>query len=364
MGKKGSRLRDVAAMAGVSIATVSRLLNNRKLLVPVSDETRRRVLEAARALDYKPNRLARGLVTDKTNIIGVSLAVFIPPDRPLPKAHAVHSAALAAFLDGIRSITLPAGFDILLLHRREYGKSDVHPRMDLGLDFIDGLLYDAPDPRYDHYSVALESEVPIVMVGFDPTDGKVSSVDVDNVAEVFRITRTLLKNGHKRVALVLPMELEVPLSRERFQGYRQALDDAGIPFEQDLVMVADFEDDAGQRIAAQLLAIRPEPTAVFVARNDLAVDILYELKQAGRKCPDDVEIVVFGDSHAFESTNPQLTALDDVFFDLGVQGARLLFEVMGGGALPKRLRVPCRLMQRESCRLNGVSSTLSHGKEG
>jgi DNA-binding LacI/PurR family transcriptional regulator len=354
MARKNVTLRDVAERAGVSVATVSRLLNDRELAVQVSDETRNRVLEATRVLGYRPNRLARALVTEKKNIIGLSFPMWRPVELISPYFHMSHSASIGALIDGVQTVTFPRGYEVLLIERCEFESvARGQSRMASCLDLVDGLIYATPNPAFDQYSPVLDQGVPLVMLGRVPNGPEVSCVRVDNAAEMNRVAQALIRKGHRRIALILPMERTAPLSVFLAQGYRQALTSASVPLDESLVLEGGFEDKWGQHTANRLLAMPNPPTAIIVGRSDLAVDVLGEVKLQGRRCPDDIEIVVWGDEYVFESTDPSLTAVGGSFSEIGQRAAELLLDMVEGKVQePKEVRIRPFYKERGSCHLD------------
>lgn len=352
MAKKNATLRDVAQMAGVSIATVSRLLNERNLTVQVSEATRRRVREAAQQLGYRPNRLARGLVTTKTNIIGLSLPVFAPPAETTPRFHVSHSSSMGALIDGTQTCLFPRGYDVLLVQRREYQNGHAARRVLPCLDIVDGVIYGTPNPAYDQYSAVLEQEVPLVFIGRLPSLLHVPHVCVDNEREMERITTALVAKGHRDIAFLLPLERNAPLSQSRFAGYRLALEKAGVPYREELVLESRYEDGVGRGLAKRLLALAKRPTAVVAGRPDLAVDVVMEFTMQGLRCPEDFEILSWGDDHAFLWLEPQITAFEASFHRMGEAAAELLLGIIEGTHEgPAEVQVACSLRERASCRL-------------
>jgi len=356
-------MSDVAARAGVSRATVSRLLNNKPLAIKVGKETRKRVFDAVRELGYRPNRLAQSLMTSKKHVVGLSMPSFLPPDYAEARWVDLHSAGVGKLVCGIESVTQPRGYDIYLLERYEYRRDEPSPTIEPGLDFVDGVIYATPNPKYDRYTPIIELGIPLVMIGPNPGRHPTSYVCVENDSAIRRITRALLIKGHTRIALLLPEEPHDVLSHLRLKGFKEAYAELGVPAEEQIVVPGYFGKGAGRKLACQVLEASPRPTAIIIARKDLAFDVLEETKRRGLQCPEDIELIVYGDDHAFDTASPTLTALDIGEFHLAAQAAALLIAEMEGRAEPGRpVHFPGRLRERESCRLPDYDTTgTTHG---
>ena len=351
MARRQVRLQDVAEKAGTSVATVSRLLNKKPLAVHVSDETRRRVLKAAEELGYRPNRLARGLVTSRTHIIGLSLPVYSPPTYSLHR-WSVQGVDVGSLIGGVLAACYPENHDLIILQRQEFVEDEPAPTVPLCADFADGLIYAAPNVDYDHYSQFLGTGLPLVMIGKEQSDRDICPyATLNNENEFLRLTRALIRKGHRQIALLLPESRSHSTSQWTLAGYTAAFGEAGVPVNESLIV----EDGDPDRMVREVMKGDVRPTVIIVARNNVAVQVLETVKQLGCRCPEDVEIVVFGDDHEFAQTRPRLSALRGDISLLGYEAAQMMFQLLRGETPASiELNMPCDFIRRESSFLESL----------
>ncbi len=307
--------QNVADLAGVSRTTVSFVLNK----VPgmrISDETRQRVLDAVRQLNYHPDATARRMVKGRTSIIGFVLRqtpdqVFA--DRFLPEV--LHGLCEAASAQGYHLLIEPAppneqtGDYTRLIRERH----------------VDGIILSGP--RFDDQDLMrLHAEgVPIVLMGQLPNTD-LPFVDVDNVGGAAMATRHLIELGHRRIAFISNARPAYTASADRLTGYRQALAKADLPFDEALVRYGDFTPASGEAAMIDLLRIKPLPTAVFVASDTVAVGALKAVRAAGLTIPHDISFVGFDDIPLIEYIEPPLTTVRLPAYGLGWGAADLLIR--------------------------------------
>ncbi len=359
--KRSVTMHDVAQHAGVSRATVSRILNNRDTPISISDATRHRVLEAVDELGYRPNRIAQSLMTNKTHIIGLSFPAFYAPSEPRDDWCDIPAYTIGRIISGVQSVTAKRHYDIQLLLRPEHDDSGP-PHTNSPLDFVDGVIYVTPDPRYDLYTPIVEAGLPVVMLGPNPGNRPLTTVVGDNTGAIYALTQALIRRGHRRIALLLPGDDTNLLSRLRKQGYMQALEEAGLPQEPDLILPNDqspFPNHLDQHqagsVTQHILSLKPAPTAVLVGYSILVYGVLRELRASGVRCPDDLELVSYGDELGFATSAPSVTALDIRLAAQAARAAEMLFEEIEGRCPAGRAIIcPPILRYRESCPLNGA----------
>lgn len=346
-------MSEVAARAGVSRATVSRLLNNKTSTIRITNETKQRVYQAIQELEYHPNRLAQGLRSQRKEIIGLSIPSYIPPNPFQDAWIEMHTAHIGKLVCGVQMVTHPRNHDIHIFERYEYREDGGAFWNDPRLDFVDGLVYATPNPKYPRYEAAIRAEVPMVFIGPNPTKSKITSVCINNTAVHYQITKALIKAGHQQVGILLAEEFDAPLSKLRLRGFHMAMDEMGISTDNIPILSGSFKPKDMKQIAMAVFDHKPLPTAIIVGRNDLALYVFHEMQRRGIRCPEEVELVVYGDDHAFEHMNPSLTAFDIGFQQLAAETTRQLFAELEGNAEPGRvLYLPGRLRVRESCKLD------------
>ncbi len=324
---------DVAARAGVSRTTVSFVLNYRTD-IQISDETRQRVFRAASELGYHPHAPARQLAGGRSHILGLVLRQSAE--------QVAGDATLAETLRGLASAARAAGSRVMVEPLAPEGTYD---RL-LRSQHADGLIVSGP--RLDDPSLAelVHDGFPIVLQGSMP-GLDVPSVDVDNVAGARGAVEHLLSLGHRRIACVTNAGLTYTSARERLQGYREAIEAAGMDYDEQLVAVGAFDAASGEQATSELLR-RTTFTAMFVASDVLALGAFGALREANRRVPDDVAIVGFDDIPLAAYFDPPHTTLRLPAFELGQAAGRALLDRIADRAVPQRTLLPTELIVRGS----------------
>ena len=322
-------MSDVAELAGVSHQTVSRVINGSPHVRP---ETRDRVQAAMRELDYRPNRVARALVTGRSNTLGV-----VSFDTTL--------YGPASTLLGIERAAHEAGYFIIVASLKALNRSSVNDAVDrLRRHGVDGVLVisavqDAADALRNP-----PDDIPLVAVEAGP-DEAVPVVEVDQFEGAALATRHLLELGHKTVWHIAgpPEFLE---SRQRLAGWHATLERAGAEIHEPLT--GDWSARAGYELGRQLGANRAM-TALFVANDQMALGVLRAMQEAGRAVPDDLSVVGFDDIPESAYLIPPLTTVRQDFDELGARALQLLLRMIEGGlGKDGPARVPPRLVLRGS----------------
>lgn len=315
-------IREVAESAGVSYATVSHVINNTRL---VSPETRERVLAAMKALNYRPNALARSLRQGKTNTIGLVL-----PDSANP--------FFAEISRSIEDEAFKKGYSVFLCNteldtQRELFYVDV-----LSKKQVDGIIFVAAGDQADSLDFLLERNMPVVMIDRDVPNVEVDAVLTDHQLGGFLATRHLLDLGHRRIACIAGPSSITP-SAERMIGYRRALEEAGIPYDENLVVRGDYHAQSGMEITHFFLKMNPRPTAIFALNDLMALGALRAAAEAGYSVPRDLAVVGYDDLEITHFTNPPLTTIAQPKKEIGAQAINLLVDRMS-----RKSRAPSRLV--------------------
>ncbi|HZT44211.1 MAG TPA: LacI family DNA-binding transcriptional regulator [Chthonomonadaceae bacterium] len=330
-------LRDLAKACGVSVATVSYVLNNSPR--HVHPRTRERVLAAMRELDYHPNAVARGLCSKRMNTLGVVTPYWPAPEVDLYFATILHGIMVTAQQN--RQCTL------LFTHGSLEAPMDEVPiyldgRCD-GLLFVGGVV--------DRVIETLKrKQMPLVAVHEPSSDTEVSTIDVDNVAAAREIVEYLVRQGHRRIAY-LSGETTLRSSLQRLEGYRQALEAAGIPYEEGLVWPGGYNTPSGYLRTIEHLHKnrRGRPTALFCAGDGIAIGALEALHELGIRVPTEMSVVGFDDISAAASSHPPLTTMRQPLRDIGSRAAELLLEqIKASRWLGRKEVMPTELIVRDS----------------
>jgi LacI family transcriptional regulator len=325
-------IREVAESAGVSYATVSHVINNTRVVTP---ETRQRVLDAMAELNYRPNALARSLRQGKTNTLGLVL-----PDSANP-----FFAEISRFIE---DEAFNKGYSVFLCNteldtQRELFYVDV-----LSKKQVDGIIFVAAGDQTDSLDFLAGEGMPVVMIDRNVPNVQVDAVLTDHQLGGFLATQHLLQLGHTRIACIAGPSSITP-SSERITGYRNALEQAGIPFVEKLLIRGDYHAQSGMEITHSLLKMDPRPTAIFALNDLMALGALRAAAEAGCSVPSDLAVVGYDDLELSQFTNPPLTTIAQPKKEIGVQAVRLLVErITQNGRPPNRLILPPELIIRRS----------------
>ena len=348
MSRRRPTSRDVANLAGVSRTTVSLVLNN----VPgvnISPETRQRVLDAARQLNYYPDVSARRLASGRTRTI--ALVWHRGPDATY------RDVFLPGLLQGITRAARHYGYYLLFRPIEPDEPDDSYAELARGRH-ADGLILSGPRSD-DTLLMDLYGEgFPLVLHGQLPgTD--IPSVDVDNVRGAMQAVGHLLALGHQRIGIITNAPPAYTASQQRLEGYRRALEAAGIPFDESLVRYGNFDEESGQAAMVSLLDLPHPPTALFVASDMVAVGALKAIQDRGLRVPEDVALVSFDDVTIARFVTPPLTTVRVPAFGLGWAAGELLIRIIEQD-LPRELHVllETELIVRGSC---GASTKVEKG---
>ncbi|HTV12437.1 MAG TPA: LacI family DNA-binding transcriptional regulator [Acidimicrobiales bacterium] len=311
---------DVARAAGVSTATVSRVLNDHP---KVDAGLRSRVLRAVKELGYRPSRVARSLRTRRNRV----WALIISDVRTGP--------FFADVVRGVEDIAYGAGYSIFLCNADENAAKEASYIELAVAENVAGLILTPSSERTD-LSPLIHSGIPVVLADRSLPSEYADTVTVDNISGAYQAVSHLLAGGFKRIACITG-PLQTTTGERRYVGYCKALAEAGRAVDEALVRVADFREAGGSAAMRDLLQEDRRPDAVFVTNHLMAIGALQEIDQAGLLIPDDVAIVSFDDMSWSTLLRPPLTAVAQPAYDLGVESARLLLSRLEGYSGTPRL---------------------------
>jgi LacI family transcriptional regulator len=328
-------LRDVAARAGVSPMTVSRVINNSPRVQP---DTRRRVEAAIAELHYVPNRLARGLIRRKTG----TLALLVP-DLANPFFTLIVQAA--------EDVAWRAGYHVILCDTRAELEREREYLEDMVAFQVEGVLV-APvsDRSRSHLRILARNNIPYVLIDRSIAGFEADLVQGDSVAGARGLVEHLVALGHRRIAAITET-LAVSTSRERLQGYRDALNAAAIEQRPEYVLEASAVDPRGGCEAAlRLFDLARPPTAIFAVNNIVAVGVVEAARERGLDIPEDLALVCFDDIEHVSRLYPFLTVMAQPAETFGTLAAQLVLDRIAGRVRERRRVVvlPADLVVRRS----------------
>jgi LacI family transcriptional regulator len=325
-------IREVAEKAGASVTTVSHVINETR---HVSDEVRLRVLDAMKELNYRPNALARSLRMGQTHTLALIL-----PDSANPFFADIGRA--------VEDCAFQLGYSVILCNtqgdpRREYLYVDV-----LSKKQVDGIIFVATGEQVASLNFLQSRAMPVVVVNRDLSNIEVDLIFTDNLQGGYLATHHLLTLGHRRIACIAgPSDLT--LGADRVAGYRRALEEAGLVYDERLVLAGDYQPASGFRVTHDLLGRRDPPTAIFACNDLMALGALRAAVEAGRRVPADLSIIGFDDIELARFTNPPLTTIAQDKDEIGAQAVRRLVErITTKPGACQRSVLPTHLVQRES----------------
>jgi len=325
-------IHDVAKLAGVGIGTVSSVLNNSR---PVNEATRQRVLAAVEKLDFVPNPSGRRLSMGKTHTIAVIITYFT-------------TSSQFERLRGVMSVIAESDYDISLfaietIPQRQRVFQTVPRR-----GRVDGLLIFSLNPTKDDLRRIRQEDIPVVLVeGYHP---ELPHIFLDDVAAARNAVQHLIDLGHQNIAYIsdyLDDLFSSGFNRNRYMGYRQALEGAGIPVRPEYHRQGWHTRDNGRQMAMDLLNLPDPPTAIFAFSDELALGVLEGARDLGLKVPQELSVVGYDDIQLAHFA--QLTTVRQNLFESGVQGVELLLDTIENPeAPPAQLQLPTELVVRKT----------------
>jgi LacI family transcriptional regulator len=330
---KNVTIVDVAHEAGVSYATVSRVINN---LDHVKPDKRERVLRAMTRLGYTPNQQARSLAGGRSQVIGLVV-------RDLGTGY------IGEIVRGIDDELAAAQYDMMLYttHRRKTKESVYVTSLAQGM--TDGLLLVLPENIETYLQTLRQRHFPFVLIDHQGT-GETESVGATNRQGGYDATQYLIKLGHCRIGFITG-SLDLGCARDRLAGYKAALIDWGLSIDPALIQEGDFQQPRGFACAQVLLSLPDQPTAIFVSNDVMAFGVMEAVRDRGLRIPDDVSIIGFDDIPQAASVYPPLTTIRQPLAEMGATATRMLLELINNPDQPaQRIELPTELIVRASTR--------------
>ncbi len=325
---------DVARLAKVSSATVSYVINDGPR--PVSDETKTKVLEAIHQLGYQPNAVARNLRMQRTFTIGLVI-----PDT--------HNPYFAEVVSGIEETAFNNGYKVILLHSSYNTEKEFQFVELLRTERVDGVIWIPASSNVEPLKELALSELPTVVFDRVGAQADLQALVTDNYHGGYLATRHLIELGHKRIGYI-SRPVELSHSQGRLRGYMDALAEAQIPFDPELIIKGGFLLDDGRRALFSLLDLPCAPTGVFTYNDMMAIGVLRGAFERGLNVPKDLSVVGFDDISQAAFTCPALTTIHLDKFEMGRRSAILLMALINKEIPDPKLTQPAevRLITRET----------------
>ncbi len=344
-------LTDIAELSGVSVSTVSRVINNKAAKYRISPETEAVILEAAKKLNYRPNQVARGLRLKKTNTLGI-----IAPD--------ISNPFFAYIIKRVQNLAHGLGYSIVVCNTDENLEQEVEHVNVMYRNRVDGLIAMPVGQEYGHYAEWFERGRPLVLLDrcFDSIGA--SSVVVDNYSGALEAVEHLIRHGHERIAFIqgLPGTFT---NNERLRGYRDALARHDIAFDEDLVVGGDFREENGYMETKLLLTSSQRPTALFATSDLITLGALKAVSEEGLEIPRDVSLIMFDDFDFAPYLRCPVTAVRQPKEMMGEMAVKLLSEELDGHRKDgKRVVLKTTLVIRDSVSAPAVGTPAVLSSDG
>jgi LacI family transcriptional regulator, repressor for deo operon, udp, cdd, tsx, nupC, and nupG len=327
------RIADVAKLANVSTATVSRVISNAGT---VKKETEEKVLEAIKKLNYQPNVLARQLRRLETNTI-----LVIVPD--------ITNSFFSNVLRGIESVAIENEYQVILGDAQNMAEQEKSYLTLVRQKTADGIIL--LTARTDqHILEELADEYPVVLACEYFEGSKIPTVSIDNISSARKATEYLIGLNHKRIGHISG-PLNIVVGRDRLRGFQQAMLQHGLNIDSQLVQEGNFSYESGFNLMKKFLALNHPPTAVFVANDEMAIGAIKAAKASGLKVPEDISVVGFDDIKFASIFEPALTTIAQPTFNMGKKAMELLINLINNEDLERdQFMLDDQLIIRDSCK--------------
>jgi LacI family transcriptional regulator len=335
---------EVAAQAGVSFGTVSRVINND---VHVKKETRERVLATMQRLGFVANRQARSLAGGRSNSIGVLV----------PDLGTGYIGEIARGIDAELSLT---GLDMILYTTHRTASKEANYVANLATGMVDGLLLVLPRSPADFIGNLTQRKFPFVLIDQQGTGRDCPAVGATNWQGGYNATEYLISLGHRRIGFITG-SMDLGCAVDRLAGYRSALRTNHIPEVHELVYEGDFNQPEGYTGALALLDLPEPPTAIFASNDVMAYGVLDAVRNRGLRIPDDISVVGFDDIPQSSLVRPSLTTVNQPLEKMGRVAAQMLLDMLKNPEKEAdRIELPTQLVVRDSCAAPRIKVAISH----
>ncbi len=324
---------EVAAEAGVSFGTVSRVINDD---IHVKKETRERVLKTMQKLGFVANRQARSLAGGRANSIGI-----LVPD--------LGTAYIGEIMRGVDAELSLTNFDLILYTTHRTASKEANYVANLAQGMVDGLLLVLPRSPVDFIGTLTKRKFPFVLIDHQGTDQDCPAVGAANWQGGYNATEYLIRLGHRRIGFITGW-MDLGCATDRLEGYRSALRTYHIPEVPELIYEGKFFQPDGYNGASMMLDLPEPPTAIFASNDVMALGVLDAVHNRGLRVPDDVSVIGFDDIPQASLIHPALTTISQPLEKMGRVATQALFELLQHpDKRVERIELPTELIVRDSC---------------
>lgn len=306
-------IKEVAEKARVSTATVSRVINNN---YPVSEEVRNEVLKVISEMNYQPNGIARSLKKNKTNLIGVVVADISNP----------------FFMNvgkGIESLVSREDYNLIFCSTDESPDKEKKLLNMMVEKKVDGIVISVSDTDSSTIKNVMADDIKVVLIDRKIDDANVDYIATDNFNDSFLLTESLIKKGHKDIAIVNGC-LTVSTAKERFDGFKEAMNKYGLKIDKDFIISGNYSADIAGIETEKLINTGKLPTAILAANNSMAEGVMRAFKNKNIRIPEDISLVSFGVITNQEFIEPKITCIKQNPFLMGQKAAEVILDKLNG----------------------------------
>ncbi|OCA85893.1 LacI family transcriptional regulator [Bacillus sp. FJAT-27225] len=328
-----STIKDVAKMANVSIATVSRILNGQP---GYSAKTKQKVLQVIEELGYQPNAVARGLINKKTHTIGV----LFP---------SLWGSLVTDWLRGIEKAASDEGSSVIVCHTESNGEKTMKYLQLLGEKRVDGIIFTSEVLLEEYYQIIKKMNVPLVLLSTKSDAFPVPYVKVDDFQAAYSATVYLIEKGHRKIGMISGNSKDIIAGKPRIRGFIKALKDNHIPFaENDIVKTGGFGFDEGKSGMRDMLNQKPDVTAIFAASDEIAIGAISTASFLGKRVPEDISIIGYDNINLATMSVPPLTTIHQPFIEMGELAGKMLLDMMETDQVPESKVIEHTIIERKS----------------
>lgn len=328
-------IKDVAKIAGVSITTVSRALNGYS---DINEDTRKRILEIANKLGYRPNAAARSLVKKESRLFG-----YIVSGLEKGAKHTMVQECLC----GMYEYTNAIDYEILMFavdSKKQHTKSYLQFAMEHSLA---GIIVQGIRTDDAYYKELLDSKIPCVLIDLDAENTRVGSISSDNFEAAREAVGYLIETGHEHIAFINGKDAAV-VSRMRYQGYIYAMQERGLTIPSDYILKGNFSEEEAYDVTIKLLTHNPKVTAIFCASDLMAIGAMKAVQNLGKEIPKDISVIGFDDILISSYVSPTLSTVHQNFYEMGFEAAKMLYNITQNQDVPHTKKIPYELIIRQS----------------
>ncbi len=325
-------IKDVAKKAGVSISTVSRVINDSK---PVSNEIRQKVLEVIKETGYTPNSVARSLVMKKSQLIGV-----VVPD--------ISNLFIGEILSGIEEIGKMYGYDMLLCNSYGELEQEIRYLNLLKAKQVEGIIFMTWKLQEQLVEYLSHLDMPMILINRNTSSLEISSVSIDNYHATYEMTKYLIDQGHRKIALIRNNLDKDALGFDQCRGYRQALEDHNIKVDGQLIRYGKYKLEDCYKIVENFIAEKILPSAIFATSDLMAIGAVNCLLDYGYKVPEDVSVAGYNDIKLASIYRPNLTTIHQPIYDIGAVAIKKIIKKINNEHTENIVVLPHKLIIRDS----------------